>query len=440
MSATNTLLQYAPAPRPLGKEETWNVFLSYRSADRPWVINLYDVLSSAGHKVFLDQIVLKAGDELVQQLENVLQGSQAGVLIWSARSAELDWVRREYSAMEAMAGSKKGFCFVPVRVNGKELPHFARNRVFLDFTDYPDGPNGGELLRLLHAIVGQPLTDAAMRFVAELDQQTQQAANRIKAARMNGDAPRLRSLFEAGGLPWEMSSTLGCRAAEALLNIGELQGGLEMLEEIERRFPRAIRPKQLRALALARIGGADNLGEAQEILGALYEQKQRDTETVGIYARTFMDRYASSGNVLMLRRSRDLYEEAFENAADDTYAGINAAVKSVLLGTPADLRKAAELAARVQEIVGDRPVRGDYWLSATVGEVQLIQGHFERAAEVYAAAVATAPAELDAHRSTWLQASRLMKKLGSTPEQYQLVRQAFAHLPEPEPSSQYAVT
>ena len=48
----------------------------------------------------------------------------------------------------------------------------------------------------------------------------------------------------------------------------------------------------------------------------------------------------------MLRRSRDLYEEAFANAADDYYTGINAAAKSVLLGTPADLAKAAELAAR----------------------------------------------------------------------------------------------
>jgi tetratricopeptide (TPR) repeat protein len=435
MSTNQTLLQYAPAPRPLGKDENWNVFLSYRSVDRPWVINLYDVLRSAGHQVFLDQVVLKAGDELVRQLENGLENSQAGVLIWSAKSADSDWVRREYSAMEEMAGSKKGFCFVPVRVDNKQLPLFARNRVFLDFAAYPDGPNGGELLRLLHAIVGQPLTEASMRFAAALDQQTQEATNLIKAARKNGDAQRLRDLFERGSLPWEISSTLGCQAADALLNLGERQAGLEMLVEIERRFPRAIRPKQLRALALARTGGADNLGEAQEILGVLYERNERDPETLGIYARTFMDRYASSGNILMLRRSRDLYEEAFGAATDDYYTGINAAAKSALLGTPADLAKAAEIAVRVQEIVGDAPVRGDYWLSATVGEVQLMQGHFERAAEVYAAAVATAPAELDAHRSTWLQAWRLMKKLGPTPEHYQLVRQAFVHLPEPDTES-----
>ena len=432
MSTNPTLLQYAPAPRTLGKDDTWNVFLSYRSVDRPWVINLYDVLRSAGHQVFLDQVVLKAGDQLIRQLQQGLRTSQAGVLIWSAKSADSNWVEREYQAMERMAETTPGFCFVPIRLDDTELPLFAEGRVFLDFGAYPDGPNGGELLRLLHAVVGQPLSEASVRFAADLDRQTQEAANRIKAARMGGEAQRLRRLFETGGLPWEISSALGCQAADALLNIGERQAGLEMLEEIERRFPRAIRPKQLRALALARIGGADNLGEAQEILGALYAQNQRDPETVGIYARTFMDRYASSGNVLMLRRSRDLYEEAFENAADDYYTGINAAAKSVMLGTPADLPKAAALAARVQEIVGDRPVRGDYWLSATVGEVQLIQGNFERAAEVYAAAVATAPAELEAHRSTWAQASRLMQKLDPTPEQYQLVRDAFAHLPEPD--------
>lgn len=435
MSTNQTLLQYAPAPRPLGKDELWNVFLSYRSVDRPWVINLYDVLRSAGHQVFLDQVVLKAGDELVRQLENGLESSQAGVLIWSAKSAESDWVRREYNAMENMAGTKRGFCFVPVRVDDKEFPLFARNRVFLDFAAYPDGPNGGELLRLLHAVVGQPLSDASMRFAADLDQQTQQAVSLIKAAQSNGSAKRLRKLFEAGGLPWEISSALGCRAAEVMVNLGEPQQGLEMLKQLEQRFPRAIRPKQLRALALARIGGEDNLDEAQEILGALYEHNERDPETVGIYARTFMDRYASSGNILMLRRSRDLYEEAFENAADDYYTGINAAAKSIFLGTAADLRKASELAARVQQIVGDRPVPGDYWLSATVGEVQLIQGNFERAAEVYAAAVAAAPAKTGAHSSTWSQAFRLMNKLGPTPEQYQLMREAFAHLPEPETES-----
>ena len=97
MSTNPTLLQYAPAPRTLGKDDTWNVFLSYRSVDRPWVINLYDVLRSAGHQVFLDQVVLKAGDQLIRQLQQGLRTSQAGVLIWSAKSADLELGRTRIS-------------------------------------------------------------------------------------------------------------------------------------------------------------------------------------------------------------------------------------------------------------------------------------------------------------------------------------------------------
>jgi len=36
---------------------------------------------------------------------------------------------------------------------------------------------------------------------------------------------------------------------------------------------------------------------AQEILGTLYQQHERDLETLGIYARTWMDRYTRSQDV-----------------------------------------------------------------------------------------------------------------------------------------------
>src|SRR6266566_9438064 len=49
--------------------------------------------------VFLDQMVLSAGDELIVQLQNALVASQAGVLVWT-QASDSDWVRREYQAME----------------------------------------------------------------------------------------------------------------------------------------------------------------------------------------------------------------------------------------------------------------------------------------------------------------------------------------------------
>src|SRR6266566_4082272 len=46
----------------------------------------------------------------------------------------------------ASATQRPGFKFVPLRLDGSNLPVFAANRIFLDFSTYPDGPNGGELI------------------------------------------------------------------------------------------------------------------------------------------------------------------------------------------------------------------------------------------------------------------------------------------------------
>jgi len=264
-------LRLAPKPRPLGKGEKWHVFLSYRSVNRIWVLNLYDVLHHQGFEVFLDQVVLAGGDELIRVLEDGLEQSQGGVLVWSSSTGDSDWVRREYQTLERKARERKAFCFVPVRLDNSHLPDFAANRVFLDFSSYPDGPNGGELLRLLHSITGQPLTQEAARFAAEQDAAANEQADEIGAAIRNKDPELIVELFTKGGLAWETSPALGCKAAEGLIKLGRNDNGIQVLEQLEARFPRAIRPRQLRALALARRNTNDDLRQAQRILGALYE-------------------------------------------------------------------------------------------------------------------------------------------------------------------------
>ena len=52
MSFPKELSQFAPKPRALGDGDKWNVFLSYRSVNRSWVLNLYDVLRELGHECF----------------------------------------------------------------------------------------------------------------------------------------------------------------------------------------------------------------------------------------------------------------------------------------------------------------------------------------------------------------------------------------------------
>lgn len=429
--------KFVPAPRALGSGEVWNVFLSYRSANRAWVLSLYDVLREYGHTVFLDQVALAAGDELITRLEDALRASQAGVLVWSNASRDSDWVRREYQVMERQAERRK-FRFVPVRLDGEELPEFAANRIFLDFHAYPDGPNGGELLRLLHAVVGVPLSPEAARFAHHQDEASSQAADQIGAAIRNGRAERLLELFSAGGLPWQSSATLGCKVAEGLTKLDADDAALDVLQLLERDFSKAIRPKQLKALALnrrARKAGDNKAAEndvfaAQDILGELYERGERDPETLGIYGATWNERYRLSGQVSHLKQSRDLYLEAFEGARDDYYTGINAAAKSVFLGTDENVAIAATLATRVQEIVGREPIQGNYWMTATIAEAFLILREYADAARVYDAAVAMARQETGSHKSTWKQACALMAKLLPSDAERALIRRAFEHLPD----------
>jgi tetratricopeptide (TPR) repeat protein len=150
------------------------------------------------------------------------------------------------------------------------------------------------------------------------------------------------------------------------------------------------------------------LKDAQLMLAELTRREHRDPETLGIYARTWMDLYDLTHQRINLEKSRDLYAQAFKLTDTDYYTGINAAAKSVLLD---ELPEAAGYAKSVEALVGKEPIPGDYWKSATVAEVQLIQGNFDRAAVLYRKAIVDSPNATGSHESTRIQAERLLRHL-----------------------------
>ncbi len=418
-------LKFAPKPDALEEGQRWNVFLSYRSINRGWVLNLYDVLTELGFKVFLDQYVLKSGDSLVRSLEDALESSQSGILVWSNAAKDSEWVRNEYDTMMSKSTSNKKFYFIPVKIDRAPLPTFAKSKIYIDFAEYPDGPNGGDLLRLVHGLVGKPLNEEAVQFAWEQDEASGIAAAKITAAIRNKRPPILLKLFDEGGLPWKTTASLACKTAEGLIKLGCEDDAIAMLAQVEKDFPKSIRPRQLRALALARRGKRSDLDDAQDILGELYALNHLDPETLGIYGRTWMDRYKLSKDLHDLRQSRNYYAEAFEKSPDDYYTGINAASKSILLG---EIEKGDSYAAMVEKIVGNKAVPGDYWQTATVAEVLLIQKKYKEAADMYQQAVDIAPSEKASHESTLKQAKLLLEKLQASSETQTEVLQAFKDL------------
>lgn len=414
-------LKHAPAPKPLEPGKKFHVFLSYRSVNRGWVLKLYDILRGLNYEVFLDQYNLAAAASLGVSLGEALDASHAAIMMWSSTFDDSNWCMKEYNTLESKENSGTGFRYVIAKLDESPLPGLASGKIHVDFSQDRDGPSGSGLLRLLHGIHGKPLPPEAVQLAADVDEELKTARVKIKAARTSGFINRLETLSQSPGLAWQTSPTLGCEVAEAMIGLGNNAAALKLLRELHMKFPRAVRPKQLEGLALARNRDWE---EAQAVLGELYENGELDPETLGIYARTWMDRYKVSKDRVHLRKSRDLYHQAFTVAPKDYYTGINAASKSLFLG---ERDVATQLAKQVEALVGVKPVERDYWKTSTVAEVQLLQGAYDNAAKLYLQAVSIEPESHGNHQATSMQAKLILEALQAPSEVQTKVLSAFDH-------------
>jgi len=426
-------IRLAPSPRKLSEGQKYNVFLSYRSVNRPWVIALHDALVQAGHTVFLDQVALAPGTNLRQSIEKALMASQSGILIWSSAAQDSQWVRDEFDVLKNRSmDESEHFFFVPVRLDESQLPPTLNNQLFLDFSSYPDGPNGGELLRLLHGIVGQPLSVEALHYSEELAESARTAANAIGAAVDGGDMDRLIELANCNDDVWEISPQLGCKVADGMIRLGNKKAALEITEKLSEKFPRALRPKQLLAHALTRINSEESVREAKRILGELVNSEHRDPETMGLYAKTWFEEYTASGdspesrNKKLLRIARNHYRDGFNGSRDDTYCGINTATKTLLLQEEDSINVAKEIAKEVQQRLPESiSPEMKYWDAATIAETTLIAGDVDAAANQYQRAIDLSPMEKDSHQSTFRTVLMLFDLLKLSEEQREKLSQPF---------------
>jgi hypothetical protein len=444
-SQVSDWLALAPQVPQLANGQQWHVFLSYRSVNRTWVLHLYDALRTAGFAVFVDQLEIAAGDSLARRLNNALTSSQSGVIVWSTHYGDSEWCQSEYESMEALRTGGK-FRFVVVKLSAAvDLPPLVKKDVYVDFSDYPDGPQGGELLKLMYGLLAKPLPAQVLLAAQAIDEQTKRSLASIRGAKAIGNVKKLMEVAAVGGSAWQASPLLYSATADALIEMDECDRALEVLKFAALSFPNAVRPIQLRALAFARkakraakrandpaLQEAERtvareeavalLNDAQQGLAELVDMDHRDPETLGIFARTWMDKYALTNVRAYLAKSRDLYALAFKLNDDDYYTGINAAAKSLFLG---ERKEAAEYASRVEALVGVGPISGDYWKTATVAEAQLLQSHFDQAAKLYRAAVVDAATVSGSHASTRGQAELILAELDAPAEVRSKVLQSF---------------
>ena len=85
MSSTSEMWsRFAPPPPVLAERFKWSVFVSYGSTDYVWLVNLWDALRNAGHRLVVGQRTMTDAERA-----GALDQSLAGLLVWSSAP---DWL------------------------------------------------------------------------------------------------------------------------------------------------------------------------------------------------------------------------------------------------------------------------------------------------------------------------------------------------------------
>jgi tetratricopeptide (TPR) repeat protein len=420
-----TWLQYAPTPPERGSN-SYDVFISYRSSDRAWAMVLYDLLELAGWDAFLDQYDLVPGTNLETSLTENLQASSSGVILWSSRTKDSEWCKRERQAMATLKDSRRNtqhpFNYIFAKLDAEPLPLFPQADLYCDFEESPEGPRGVNLLKLMCGMRGVSLAPEAVSMAQKVDQNTHQILIAINGAVEAENAARLKEIGTSAEPGILASPVPVSAAAQALISMGRYDDSLEVLKHAHAYFPKSIRVKQLEALVLRRL---KRYQDAIDVLSEIKAAGHQDPETMGILGAAWDGLYQQSGKALHLRKSRELYRTAFQGDPKSYYTGINAAAKSLFLG---ESEEAQRLAAEVLQLVKSASDGHDFWAACTLAEVYLLGGEIKAAAAQYQKVIDKHSGRIGDLAGTQQQAARICSALKLSAEETKNVLAPFALL------------
>lgn len=105
-----------------------DIFISYARPDQPRIERLAAALEDAGYSVWWDRHI-KGGSEYSRDIESAIKDARAVIVVWSAASANSEWVREE--ASYARDHGK----LVPVSIDDTPPPFGYRQRQSIDLND-----------------------------------------------------------------------------------------------------------------------------------------------------------------------------------------------------------------------------------------------------------------------------------------------------------------
>jgi small GTP-binding protein len=117
---------------------SFDVFLSHNSKDKARVRRLAKRLKEAGLRVWFDEWIIKAGDDIYLSIEQGLQSTRVQVLCLSPAALGSDWVSLERSTVLFRDPANKSRRFIPLLLMDCDLPDVLRRYKYVDFRDETD--------------------------------------------------------------------------------------------------------------------------------------------------------------------------------------------------------------------------------------------------------------------------------------------------------------
>src|SRR6185369_3640041 len=117
-----------------------NIFISHRKSDDSLAEKLSIALSTAGHKVRLDEWNITLGDSIVARINEGLEGASYVLICYSSSGITSPWMGREW--MSALARQLNGFGvkIIPVLLSGGEPPAILADIKYADLVkDWTNG-------------------------------------------------------------------------------------------------------------------------------------------------------------------------------------------------------------------------------------------------------------------------------------------------------------
>ncbi|GAB0061238.1 hypothetical protein IBA8401_22650 [Pseudomonas syringae] len=116
------------------------IFVSYSHADKEKIDLIAGHLLRKRTSLWIDRWELRAGDSIINKVQEAVEGSSALLIMLSKASVESEWCKKELTAGLFRELDEKRVVTIPVLLDDCKIPMFLKDKMYADFrTDFDAG-------------------------------------------------------------------------------------------------------------------------------------------------------------------------------------------------------------------------------------------------------------------------------------------------------------